>query len=780
MPLTDLQRIARQKDTPFLTRLWRALVPLKSVVSFMNTGAHPDDETSEMLASLGLDRGLDLSYACSTRGEGGQNVMGREAGALLGILRTAEMEQGAEALGLRLYWLSETPDDPIFDFGFSKSGVETLRNWGHERTLKRFVDILRAERPDIICPTFLDVPGQHGHHRAMTQAAEEAMALAADVGYKHSDLPPWQVAKMYLPAWSGAGQSYDDDLPPPPATIELSGRGRDPATGASFFQLGEQSRAFHKSQGMGRWVPHGSEHDWPLHLKICNVPDGAVSLEAGLASTLSDLDGGPALANAQSEMDAALAAFPDATAILKHASTALAELRLGAATLAPGQRHKVARKQGQLAKLIRIASQVECHAWLGKDVLGPNDQATVHTQIDRGNAEKLDVSINLPEHWEGDLASIRTLGAPVSDPYPARHLPDEPEAPCLKVGIVTHGVSSETLVPFDIAPSILPEKSATLSPASTVVNVAAQRNELQIGLSDLRPVGTNVSLDVPVRWSVVRTDQGFEIAAPEFVEAGLFKAKLFLDARPGQSVQPVTRDDLPSRALCLPSEVSVRVVNAGTTAARIGYIGGGNDRVDDWLRRLGLNVAGITASDLESEIALTRFDTIVIGIFAMKTRRDLFAALPLLHRWILGGGTLVTLYHRPWDNWLPDTTPPARLEIGQPSLRWRVTDQNAEVKVLEPDHPLLNTPNVIEKDDWAGWHKERGLYFAKSWDAAYVPLLEMADPGEAPHRGSLLAAEIGKGRHVHCSLILHHQMEKLVPGAFRLMVNLVTPRSLKT
>jgi hypothetical protein len=110
-----------------------------------------------------------------------------------------------------------------------------------------------------------------------------------------------------------------------------------------------------------------------------------------------------------------------------------------------------------------------------------------------------------------------------------------------------------------------------------------------------------------------------------------------------------------------------------------------------------------------------------------------------------------------------------------PSLRWRVTDEAAHVTQIA-EHPILQTPNKITPEDWDNWVKERGLYFAKSWDAAYTPLLEMADPDEAPHQGALLVADIGKGRHVHTSLILHHQMEHLVPGAYRLMANLVAPR----
>ncbi|MEM7768553.1 MAG: PIG-L family deacetylase, partial [Pseudomonadota bacterium] len=171
MATPDQARIDADRARPRILALWWALQPLKSVIRFMNTGAHPDDEITDLLAALAFRDGINLSYACSTRGEGGQNDIGTEAGAALGALRTREMERACDVLGMRMYWHSTAPDDPITDFGFSKSGVETLGKWGHDRTLARFVEIVRTDRPDIICPTFLDVPGQHGHHRAMTQAA---------------------------------------------------------------------------------------------------------------------------------------------------------------------------------------------------------------------------------------------------------------------------------------------------------------------------------------------------------------------------------------------------------------------------------------------------------------------------------------------------------------------------------------------------------------------------------------------------------------------------------
>src|SRR5690606_31501983 len=155
-------------------------------------------------------------------------------------------------------------------------------------------------------------------------------------------------------------------------------------------------------------------------------------------------------------------------------------------------------------------------------------------------------------------------------------------------------------------------------------------------------------------------------------------------------------------------------------------------------------------------------------LFAFGLRPDLRAKTDVLRAYVEGGGNLVTLYHRPWDGWDAQTVPPRPLIIGQPSLRWRVTSPDAPVDILVPDHPLFAGPNAITEADFSGWIKERGLYFASQWDDTYTPLLAMSDAGEAPLQGALLSAQIGSGRHTHASLVLHHQLDNLVPGAFRI------------
>ena len=115
----DQRRIVRQAADSAIVRLWDSLVPLCSVNTFMQTGAHPDDETSRLLVRLAKGDGARVAYACCVRGEGGQNSTGTEFRTTLGVLRTREMEAAAHVFGMELYWLNEEYEGTIFDFGFS-------------------------------------------------------------------------------------------------------------------------------------------------------------------------------------------------------------------------------------------------------------------------------------------------------------------------------------------------------------------------------------------------------------------------------------------------------------------------------------------------------------------------------------------------------------------------------------------------------------------------------------------------------------------------------------
>ncbi|KZL00528.1 MULTISPECIES: PIG-L family deacetylase [unclassified Pseudovibrio] len=779
MPLSEQERIAEHKQSVRMVSLWRALQPLKSTVSFMNTGAHPDDEISEMLAAIGLRDGIALSYACANRGEGGQNDIGTEATENLGVLRTAEMEKACDVLNMRMYWLSENAEDSVFDFGFSKSGVETLGKWGHQRTLKRFVEIIRQERPDIISPTFLNIPGQHGHHCAMTQAAFEVMKAAADPEFPDVDLPCWAVKKLYLPAWSGAGGAYDDEVPPPPATLEFDGNGEEEVTGWSWAQIGEQSRAFHKTQGMGRWQAYDKSNVWPLHLAESTVGTDELSLSDNLPKDLSELAafaGAPTLSalldKAHDHCLDAIEAFPNRVMIGAAAAQALKLLRKAMDECPEAARdevlHRLERKELQLAKVLELAEGIVASVRLSQDQLKRGESAEVAFECNR---EAVSFELDLPKGWVQQDACVQVGGeADTSDPYPAVYRPDAVQAPCAKLQFTSHGVAVETRLPFEVEPIVLPFHVVTLDDTGFVLNNTLENRSLSI------PVGGNaegLSLDVPEGWTAQFDDGVFQIALPDDVANGLYELPILQGGEQAYTVHVVSYPHVSQRVRVTPATVRICVVEAHLDAKRVGYVGSGNDRVAKWLGDIGVELVDLPVGELSAK-RLQGLDCLVVGIFAFRSRQDLHDVIEDIHAWVKAGGRLITLYHRPWDRWDAEKLPLQPLEIGSPSLRWRVTDENAEVRYLNPQHVLLNKPNEIGKSDWANWHKERGLYFAKSWDAAYEPLLEMADPDEAPHQGILLAGDFGQGQHIHTSLILHHQMEKLVPGAFRLMANLVS------
>ena len=784
MPTPDQIRIMDDRARPRVMELWWALRPLTSVIRFMNTGAHPDDETSAMLAALGVRDGFNLSFACSTRGEGGQNDIGSELSGDLGALRTAEMERACEVLGMRMYWLSESPEDPIVDFGFSKSGNETLDRWGRDHTLARFVEIVRTERPDIICPTFLDVPGQHGHHRAMTETARLVMSAAADRDHP-SNLAPWQPRKLYLPAWSGAGRSYDDDVEPPPATVVVPGKGVDPVSGWSWERIGQQSRSFHRSQGMGRWIGPSEDRDWPLHLAESRVAGPDRTPASGLPETVSDLvhvDGAEPVADrlrsAGRALDDTVSAFPDFDSVAQAAARALECIRAARDACPEDARgeilHRLDAKETQLGHVRRIALGVEARAHLGERWLYPGSRTAISLEQRTGAARSVHAVVEPPQGCTVADGTFRVgPQAASTDPYRDRFDPWMPAAPMLSLDIKAHGIKSNCCLPLDDPPVILPGRSARIEPDSEIINLAANPRRIEVAVTGVHPVSADAEPGLPQGWDLERTEGGFAVTAPENADEGLYSIPLRLDGEPAAAVRRISYPHVAATASFRRAELRVRVLSARVPDVRVGYIGSGNDRIDHWLAALGANVTAVSDDALRRTAAFRSYDTIIVGIFAMKMRLGLARAMPALHRWIRDGGTLVTLYHRPWDNWDPETIPPKRLEIGQPSLRWRVTDANSDVTHLEPAHPILVHPNRIGPDDWAGWHKERGLYFAKSWDRAYRPLIEMADPGERPHLGALLAADIGRGRHIHTSLILHHQVEKLVPGAFRLLANMM-------
>jgi hypothetical protein len=221
-------------------------------------------------------------------------------------------------------------------------------------------------------------------------------------------------------------------------------------------------------------------------------------------------------------------------------------------------------------------------------------------------------------------------------------------------------------------------------------------------------------------------------------------------------------------AMYTDAEARVTVVPVSVPEGlRVGYIMGSGDGGPEAIRQLGVDVE-LLGPDRVRLGDFAGFDAIVLGVRAYESREDLRAAAEQLLDYAEAGGVVVAQYNRESLGALP----PLPLEVG--GTNPRVTDQNAPVRILEPGAPMFTTPNRIDASDFEGWVQERGLYFGEEWDAGYVPLLEMNDPGEDPLRGSLLAAPVGQGAFVYTALSFFRQWDAGVPGAYRLFANLIS------
>ena len=204
---------------------------------------------------------------------------------------------------------------------------------------------------------------------------------------------------------------------------------------------------------------------------------------------------------------------------------------------------------------------------------------------------------------------------------------------------------------------------------------------------------------------------------------------------------------------------------------RVGYVRGASDRVPEMLLEVGLPLEILSARQLADAepAALAEFDALVIGSRAYETDPALAQANTKMLGYARAGGLVIVQYQQ--YQFARGGFAPYPLDIHRPHDR--VTHETASVRVLEPDHPVFTTPNRITWDDWRGWVQERGLYFAGTWNEAYTPLLAMADPGREEVQGALLVADVGEGRYVYTGLAFFRQLPAGVPGAYRLMMNLL-------
>ena len=232
----------------------------------------------------------------------------------------------------------------------------------------------------------------------------------------------------------------------------------------------------------------------------------------------------------------------------------------------------------------------------------------------------------------------------------------------------------------------------------------------------------------------------------------------------------VTREDLDSAFYFQPAVQRVSVVDVKVPSAlKVGYVMGAGDDIPTVLQQIGINVSPIGADKLAGE-DLSKYQTIVLGIRAYDTQKDVTANNKKLLDFVSAGGTLMVQYNTGVSDFNGGHFTPYPAQIS----RARVSVEEAPVEVLAPNDAIFHFPNQITQRDFDGWVQERGLYFMTQWDNSFVPLLACHDPGESEQKGGLLEAHYGKGLYIYNAYAFFRQLPAGVPGAIRLYVNLLS------
>jgi hypothetical protein len=249
-------------------------------------------------------------------------------------------------------------------------------------------------------------------------------------------------------------------------------------------------------------------------------------------------------------------------------------------------------------------------------------------------------------------------------------------------------------------------------------------------------------------------------------EPGLLE--FWSDGRALRAVVELRYDHIPHTEVWTEGGIPMRYLPMNLPEATVGVIEGAGDDAAEALGQLGFAVRQLDPRTMTAQ-DLNGLSAVVTGIRAFNATPGMDRANALLEPWIKAGGRLVMQYTTASTDRTADQMGPIPFELG----RKRVTVESVPPTVLKPKHPIWTTPNTLTAADFEGWVQERGLYFAEKWPSDYTPLIEWSDPGESATQGALITARYGQGSVTYCGLALFRQWREGVPGAYRILANLV-------
>lgn len=799
--------------------IYLRLKKLNVLGTVLYVAAHPDDENSRLIAYMAKERLYRTGYMSMTRGDGGQNLIGDEQGVELGLIRTQEMLAARRVDGAEQFF------SRAFDFGFSKSTQEALKTWDEQKILSDVVWVIRKFQPDVIITRFPpDSRAGHGHHSASAVLAHEAFTAAADPNrfpdqFKYG-VKPWQAKRLLWNSFNFGGLNTTSE-----DQMKIDVGGFNPILGKSYGELAAESRTNHKSQGAALTPARGESMDY--FTLVAGDPAPHDPME-GVVTTWDRVPGGDKIAGMVDKVirDFSLSAPEKSVPGLVAVYTAMLYLPDG---------YWKTQKLKEMLQLIKDCSGLWMEAVVNNPYVAQGDPLTVTLVLNnRLNADISTVQIRVaaPFGTEGsggrsaefdtrwgkrlegnkNFSFSKTIlipaDKPVTQPYwlaqpmspghfnvtDQRLIGNPGVAPAYEATFVlavngqgmaftipvqykyTDPVKGERYEPLTVLPRVTAQLDPTLlvfagkEPKTFVASEQNHAVHAQYQASELTAVAglSFMSREFEIHsqnaqaWTVEPEVNNMEVAT----------ASLLLDENGRKDtaleMHTIAYDHIPRIDYFSPATEKFVLTDLKTAGHRIGYIEGAGDKVPAALEQMGYEVVMLREKDIVGS-NLGQFDAIIAGVRAYDVHPWLVARHDVLMQYVKEGGNLVVQYNRDALGQVKSTIGPYPFAVAN----LRVTDETAKVDFLLPGHKVLNEPNKITDKDFDGWIQERGIYFAGQTDTAYHAVLSMKDPGESEQKGSLVIANYGKGVFVYTGLVFFRELPAGVPGAYRLMANII-------
>ena len=784
-----------------------ALQKLNVLGAVLYIAAHPDDENTNALAYFSQGKKYRTGILTLTRGDGGQNLLGAEKGAEIGIIRTQELLEGRKYDKVEQYFTR------AIDFGYSKNREETLEFWGQEQILADMVWVIRKFRPDVIISRSL---GGHGNHAAEALLTPEAFTAAGDPKRFPEQLAyirPWQANRLLLnrSRFNPGTQQELDEM------IKIDVGAYDPLLNKSYTEIAAISRSMHKTQGFGAVTTRpGTRNDF------YRVIDGATAesdIFDGIDVSWDRIPGGARIGTMLSHI---INTFDP-----NNPSKSIPQLlAVNSEFNQLSDSYWVDLKQQELYRVIQACAGLWMEALSDEKFTSPGDEIQIQTTLVNRTDYPLkiesidyagvisDSKLNIVLANNDPVTIDKTFRIPpeypISQPYWLMEeasvgafsiseqnligLAENPPPITVNITLSIDGNNLEYSLPLsfrwtdrvegnrysliEIRPAVtlsLEEKVYIFpdnNPREISVNIL---NNSEHATGEIRLRGDRnwkiepASIPFALKAKYEEMQVIFRVTPPRGLSEGVLTAEADINGKVyNRDIVEISYPHIDRQSYFPVSQAKAVKININLLGNRLGYIMGSGDDIPEALRSLKYDVV-LLDDDMLENLDLSQFDAIIAGVRAYNTREQLVNTQYKIMSYVEAGGTYIVQYNRP-RGLLSNDIGPYAFTI---SRRDRVSDETAPISFLKPAHQLLNFPNKISQKDFEGWVQERGLNFLTQWDERYETILSSHDPNEPNRAGGMLFTRYGNGVFIYTGYAWFRQLPAGVPGAYRFFVNMI-------